>query len=149
MNSVDFPYSPADSLILILWAPIMVAMGSVLIWTALPVAVVLGSISVAIGAWCIWASVTRPRSVQVNLATGLATFKPPRWLNQSSPRTISIHDFSAIFATSKGSDGSCSVALSNHRGEWVTLLFCVDASEAQRACELLSNHFGLTNRGFL
>ena len=130
-------------------APLLVALGSVLIWSAHPIAALLGIVFIALAAWCIWVSVARPRSVQVDAATGLATFKPLRWLNQSSPRTINIHDFSEIFAAVRGPGVSYYVALSNCRGEQTTLLSCVDASEAKRACEELSARFGLTNRGLL
>lgn len=147
MNSVNFRYSPGNLLYIALLTPLFAAIGSLLVIVGKPLAVIVGGIFFTVAGILFWKLLTIPRVVHVDLRTGLATFLAPRWLARTNRIPIQIRDFSNIYAALRKPGVTYYVAVSNSMGESATLLSCVDAEEAEKACNLLGEHFGLINRG--
>lgn len=93
-----------------------------------------------------------PRLVTIDSVTGIATFTPLSPLVRRFYRPISIRNYSSVYGqmNRKASFVSYySVALSNRKGESVLILSKVPKSQAEKACESISSHFGLSNRGLV
>ena len=143
MTAVNLRYSPGNLPYLAFMASISAAVGGLLVQQGSNV----GYLFIAASVLVCWKFLTSPRVVAVDFGTGLATFKPPRWLKKTNRPPIQIRDFSSIYAVIRKPGVTYYVAVSNCRGESVTLLSCVDSEEATKACDLISERFNLINRG--
>ena len=91
----------------------------------------------------------RARVVTIDPATGIATFSPLSLLTRRFYPPISVRDYSSVYGLMSGRGKAYNVELSNYKGDSILLFYKIQKKQAENACAVISERFGLTNRGLV
>lgn len=147
MRSISLPYAENCLLYLLFMGFVAGICGGLLVALNKPLGFVIGGLWLTLSAASLWRFFSLPRLVEVDLSTGVTHFIPPRWSKKSNKPPVDIRQYRSVHAALRRPGLSYYVALSNHRGESTTLLWCVAPDEARRACDVISTEFKLRNLG--
>ena len=90
-----------------------------------------------------------PRVVTIDPATGIATFAPLSLLTRRFYPPISVRNYSSVYGLMSGRGKAYNVELSNYKGDSILLFYKIQKKQAENACAVISERFGLTNRGLV